>query len=182
MASPQPCAAWEAGVNDEWPAPDRRTETSLQRDIDRSIDYRREYYKYAIGIASALLAFTVSFPPQLTRAPDCSWIMMVGWLALGFAIVAGVRAHMVWAKFFITFRNHDNRGDREGGATRRRWLTRERRIEDIILIVGFSVGVVCVVIFTAINLDHVAVKTPPPISTPAAVDDPVPTPAAGTPQ
>lgn len=36
----------------------------VRSDIELSLELRRDLYKYAIGSATALLAFTVSFAPE----------------------------------------------------------------------------------------------------------------------
>src|SRR6185312_13504540 len=88
---------------------DRPGETFLQADIGRSMDYRKAYYKYAVGIATALLAFTVSFQPTLRMAPQMRSLEFIGWAGLGVAVAAGVRVHMVWAKFYASFQKYDNK-------------------------------------------------------------------------
>src|SRR4051794_10084881 len=82
----------------------------VQGDIGRAFELRRDYYKYTIGVATALLAFTTSFPPKLTsvEAPDA--VIRYAWPALGIAIICGISVHYLWAWFFITFRDCDNRG------------------------------------------------------------------------
>jgi hypothetical protein len=137
----------------------RPSEPFLQADLNRAVDYRKEYYKYVISIATALLAFTVSFPPQLSKAPEASWLLFLGWAGLGVAVLSGVRVHMVWAEFFVSFRDYDNRGDREDGRKVRKGLTFERRFMDVAQMVGLAVGVVCVVIFAGTNLKYLAPKT-----------------------
>lgn len=134
------------------------SETSLQNNLDRAMEYRREYYKYCIGIATALLAFTVSFPPQLSRAPDSPWLLFVGWSGLGLAVLAGVRVHMVWAKFFVSFRDFDNRGRLPEGIVRRRGLNAQRRFLDTVQMVGLVVGVASVVAFAGLNVRYLPLK------------------------
>lgn len=143
----------------EEPAHNRPSETFLQGDLDRAADYRKEYYKYVISIATALLAFTVSFPPQLSRAPDVSWLLFLGWLGLGLAILSGVRVHMVWAKFFVSFRDYDNKNRREEGLEVRKRLSSERHLMDLAQMVGLAVGMISVVLFAGINLKYLAPKT-----------------------
>jgi hypothetical protein len=137
------------------PTKGQREPTSLQNDINRAIEYRREYYKYAIGIASALLAFTVSFPPDLAGPPKSSWLIIVAWLGLGAAIIGGVWAHLLWAHFFISYRDYDNRGDVSGGKKRRRLITKTRRVLDVVLIATLAVGVMGVAVFATRNLDNI---------------------------
>jgi|LNFM01.1.fsa_nt_gb hypothetical protein len=40
--------------------------------------------------------------------------LLVGWAGLGVAALADVRVHMVWAKFFVTFRKFDNSSRADG--------------------------------------------------------------------
>jgi hypothetical protein len=131
----------------------------LQADLEHAVDYRKEYYKYAISIATALLAFTVSFPPQLSKAPDATWLLFLGWAGLGVAVLSGVCVHRVWAELFIGFRDHDNRGRREDGLKVRKSLNSERRFLDVARMVGLAADVVCVVIFAEANLKSLAPKT-----------------------
>jgi hypothetical protein len=137
----------------------RPAESFLLADIERSRDYRKEYYKYAIGIATSLLAFTLAFQPTLRSAPQNLWMEIVGWIGLGIAAAAGVRVHMTWAEFFITFRDFDNKGLREDGKKERGRLTSQRRFLEWLMIVGLVVGVAGVIGFTASNLHNVALKT-----------------------
>jgi hypothetical protein len=83
---------------------DARTDWSidkdfLQNDITRAIDFRKEYYKYTITIATALFAFTVSFPPNLT-AIALPGLIIATWVGLGVAVILGVLVPFMWARFF----------------------------------------------------------------------------------
>jgi hypothetical protein len=129
----------------------------LQNNIDRSVDYQKEYYKYNIGIATALLAFTTSFPPSLTRM-DARALMFVAWVGLGAAILAGVRTHYLWAKFFISWRDFDNKDRVEEGKVVRKAITSRRRFFEKVQILGLLTGVAGVVLFTSINLGNLALK------------------------
>jgi hypothetical protein len=137
----------------------RPAEGFLLSDIERSRDYRKEYYKYSIGLATSLLAFTLVFQPTLKTAPENVWMEFIGWVGLGVAAAAGVRLHLVWARFFITFRDFDNKGDRAGGETARDSLTTRRRVLEAILMIGLLVGVAGVIGFTSTNLHNVAPKS-----------------------
>ena len=113
--------------------------------------------------ATALLAFTVSFPPNLSKLAYPGLIVLA-WIGLGLAIVAGVLAHLLWAKFFATWRDFDNRGKRDMGRAVRRKITFWRRFADRVLIAGLAVGVAFVVAFAASNIANIAMKSPGPAS------------------
>ena len=132
----------------------------LQNDIARAIDFRKEYYKYTITIATALLAFTVSFPPNLTTIA-LPWLIFVAWIGLGVAVVLGVLVHYMWARFFSTWRDYDNRGDREGGWAVRDRITWWRRKADVVQIWALALGVGCIVAFAGINIRNIAPKDQP---------------------
>jgi hypothetical protein len=152
--------------------PVRLDKDFLQKNIDRSIDYRKEYYKYNIGIATALLAFTVSFPSTLSKV-DYPNLIFAAWIGLGVAVLSGVASHALWSSFFITWRNYDNRGLRPQGQAARAPITRWRRLLDVLQIVGLIVGVGGVVLFAGLNLGNIALKEkaaspiPPLSGTPA---------------
>jgi hypothetical protein len=145
----------------------------LQNNIDRSIDYRREYYKYNIGIATALLAFTVSFPSTLSKV-DYSYLIFAAWGGLGVAVLSAVATHILWSNFFITWRNLDNKGQPEKGRATRAQLTRPRRLLDALQIIGLIVGVVGVVLFAGLNLGNISPKerVTNPVSSPSTVPQP----------
>jgi hypothetical protein len=166
--------------------PVRLDKDFLQKNIDRSIEYRKEYYKYNIGIATALLAFTVSFPSTLSKV-DYPNLIFAAWIGLGVAVLSGVATHILWSDFFITWRNYDNRGRRQEGQRARAPITRARRLFDLLQIVGLVMGVGGVVAFAGLNLGNIALKekdaspvpsAPAPSATPAPPGTPAP---SGTP-
>lgn len=136
----------------------RPAESFLLADIERARDYRKEYYKYAIGIATSLLAFTIAFQPTLRTAPQNVWMEIVGWIALGIAVAAGLRVHIIWSEFFITFRDHDNVGQKAKGDEARRKLTTTRRVLDFLLLAGLLIGAAGVIGFAGSNLHNIALK------------------------
>lgn len=128
------------------------------KDIDRSVDFRKEYYKYSITIATALLAFTVSFPPVL-NAVESIYLVRIAWISLGVSILCGVIAHYVWSQFFMSFRNFDNKGDRENGKSWRDRLTLIRRILELFQFLALIVGVMGIAYFASVNYQHVALHS-----------------------
>ena len=128
-------------------------------DIGRSVDFRKEYYKYSITIATALLAFSISFPPTLTSV-ESVFLVRIAWLALGVSILCGVTAHFAWSKFFISFRDFDNRGKGDAGKRNRKKWTRIRRAVEFLQFASLLVGVIGIAVFASVNYQHVALHAP----------------------
>jgi hypothetical protein len=149
----------EQGNSDPLPPEHRPGAEWVLADIGRSVDFRKEYYKYTITIATALLAFSVSFPPTLTSIGSV-FLVRIAWLALGVSILCGVTAHFAWSKFFISFRNFDNRGKRKAGIQNRKTWTGTRRMVEFIQFVGLLIGVIGIALFASVNYQHVALHAP----------------------
>jgi hypothetical protein len=130
----------------------------MQINISRFYELRREYYKYTVGIATALLAFTISFPPSLT-AIESKWLINVAWTTLAVAIMCGVILHYVWSLFYISFRDFDNKYRRKEGKRRRRFLTYIRRTLEVAMPIALLAGVGGVAAFASANLEHVVLKS-----------------------
>jgi H+/gluconate symporter-like permease len=129
----------------------------VQADIARAYDLRKEYYKYTIAISTALLAFTISFPPTLSTIAE-AWLIKVAWLALGIAILCGVVVHYLWVWFFISFRDLDSRGHKDSGRLRRRCINWARRTVEIVQLLSILTGVLGVAAFAGANLENLALK------------------------
>lgn len=128
------------------------------KDIDRSIDYRQKYYKYSVTIATALLAFSISFPPTLTAVHNVI-LVKIAWVALGISILCGVTAHFAWSKFFISFRDFDNRGHSSEGKKNRKGWTIVRRAMELLQFICLLIGVMGMSIFAAANYQYLALHT-----------------------
>jgi hypothetical protein len=140
------------------PAEHRPGAEWVLKDIDRSIDYRKKYYEYSVTIATALLAFSISFPPTLT-AVHYVILVKVAWVALGISILCGVTTHFAWSKFFISFRDFDNHGkNKEGKENRERW-TIVRRVMELLQFFCLLIGVMGMSIFAAVNYQYLALHT-----------------------
>ena len=140
------------------PAEHRPGAEWVLKDIDRSIDYRKKYYEYSVTIATALLAFSISFPPTLT-AVHYVFLVKVAWVALGISILCGVTTHFAWSKFFISFRDFDNRGSRTEGKQNRKGWTIVRRIMESLQFLCLLIGVMGMSIFAAVNYQYLALHT-----------------------
>ncbi|HCQ53248.1 MAG TPA: hypothetical protein DIV82_03810 [Brevundimonas diminuta] len=130
---------------------------TAQANVERSLTFRREYYKYALGLATALLAFSVTIQPLLSRAPVHLWLLIPTWLSLGLAFYAGLRLHLIWAKFLVTYSDH--RTDRAAGNRARGPITASRRFHDGLLVVTLALGAIGIAAFAALNLTYIAPKT-----------------------
>lgn len=154
------------------PAEHRPGAEWVLKDIDRSIDYRKKYYEYSVTIATALLAFSISFPPTLT-AVHLVILVRIAWVALGISILCGVSVHFAWSKFFISFRDFDNRNLRyEGKRNRKNW-TSLRRAMELLQFLSLLIGVMGMSIFAGVNYQYVALHTNES-NTPAKVGTPHP--------
>ena len=125
------------------PAEHRPGAEWVLKDIDRSIEYRKKYYyRYSVTSATALLGFSISFAPTLT-AVHCVAVVRVAWVALGVSILCGVTAHFAWSKFFISFRDFENRKRRDEGKLNRKKWTSFRRAMEFFQFVCLLIGVAC---------------------------------------
>ncbi len=128
------------------------------KDIDRSIDYRKKYYEYSVTIATALLAFSISFPPTLT-AVQYVILVKVAWVALGISILCGVTVHFAWSKFYISFRDFDNRKRRDDGELNRKKWTFLRRTMEFFQFLCLLIGVMGMSIFAGVNYQYLALHS-----------------------
>jgi H+/gluconate symporter-like permease len=128
------------------------------KDIDRSIDYRKKYYEYSVTIATALLAFSIAFPPTLT-AIHYVILVKVAWVALGISVLCGVTAHFAWSKFFISFRDFDNHGHGDQGKLNRKRWTSFRRTMECVQFLCLLIGVMGIAIFAGVNYQYLALHT-----------------------
>lgn len=136
----------------------RPAESFLRSDIELSVEYRKDYYKYIIGISTALLAFTISFQPTLRVPPEHLWLEWIGWAGLGVAVGSGVRLQMVWSRFFSVTQKYLNKNKPEEGKAARKRYMKEKRVLEAVLLWAFLIGVSGVISFTAVNLKHIAPK------------------------
>lgn len=150
------------------PAEHRSGAEWVLKDIDRSIDYRKKYYEYSLTIATALLAFSISFPPALTAIHYLS-LVRIAWVALGISILCGVTVHFAWSKFFISFRDFDNRNRVDQGRLNRKNWTDLRRVMEFIQFFSLLIGVMGIAIFAGVNYQYVALHTTEGNAPPKAV-------------
>ena len=130
------------------------TITALQTDVGFANKYRLELIKTSLTVAAALLAFTVTFRPNLS-APQCEWLMWVGWIGLGLSTLGAMGNMYGWEQFYIPYR--DYKLDQDEGKRVRHTITLWRRRAMAVQFAGFAFGVMSIAIFSAINLDHLKV-------------------------
>ena len=119
---------------------------ALQTDIGFANTYRLEVIKTVLGIATALLAFTISFRPKLSTV-QYEWMMQLSWAALTISIIAGVVTLYCWELFYISYRD-------PAGKTTRTTITFFRRVFFTLEIAGCLAGVVGVAYFSVVNLPY----------------------------
>lgn len=125
----------------------------VQADIARSLELRRDFYKYTIGVAASLLAFTTAFPREHTTVVAKESLYWLAWPGLAIAIFSAISVHYIWAWFFISFRNLDYKGNIDAGVSLRRRLQLIRHAFEILIISGLSVGLVGVTRFGIDNYE-----------------------------
>ncbi|WP_197339481.1 hypothetical protein [Ralstonia solanacearum] len=125
---------------------------AIQTDVGFGNLFRLELIKLILGLAPALLAFTVAFRPKLEH-PQWLLLMWIGWGSLGIATLGGMINMYGWERFYISYR--DYKRDLDAGKIARKRITAWRRIGARLQFSGFGLGVLAIALFAAINLDKV---------------------------
>ena len=124
-----------------------------QRDIEFGNSYRLEYIKHLITVASGVFVFTVAFMKDVigksAASASASPVLIAGWLALVISIVAGIYHMRYWAWFFISWGRAP--ADESEIAWRKR-IDARRKVAERAQFYGFFVGLICLLLFAAINL------------------------------
>jgi zinc transporter ZupT len=128
---------------------------ALQSDIGQANTYRLEVIKTVLGIATALLAFTISFRPKLSVV-QVEWVMQASWVALTVSIIAGIVTMYCWELFYISYRDKDWKGQGAEGKELRKKITGFRRLFFLLEIAGCVAGVIGVAYFSVVNLPNAA--------------------------
>jgi hypothetical protein len=130
---------------------------AVHRDVEFANKYRLALFKHLLTLAAAILAFTVSFRPTLTRV-DLGWLMWGGWIALGVSLFCGMLNMLLWSHYYISYRDYDWKGKGFEGKAHRHFITAWRRFMMFFQFLGFAAGVLGIAIFAAVNFQNV----PPP--------------------
>ena len=136
------------------PAQRSRSIGALHKDIEFANTYRLELIKTMLAIATALLAFTVSFRPRLTHVA-CESAMVLGWAGLAISLIAGLATMYGWERFYISYRDFDWKGLHDAGKAHRRTVNGWRKLAFALQCIGFLVGVAGVATFAALNVANV---------------------------
>jgi hypothetical protein len=75
-----------------------------------------------------------------------------GWTLLLVSIICGLSSLNCWERFYMSFRDYDNKGEEAQGVLVRKGLTFTRRVVDTVQIVTLAGGAVLVAIFAASRL------------------------------
>lgn len=130
-----------------------------QSNVELANTYRLELNKQLLTIATALFAFTIAFfVPPAAGTPVASTVATykglawTGWAALAVSILAGLTVMRLWERFYISYRDYDNRGKRDEGQRYRNEITARRIAALRVQYVTFVIGVVAVGFFAALRL------------------------------
>jgi hypothetical protein len=127
-----------------------RSLEDAHRDIALANQYRLEFIKHTMSLATAVLVFTVSFVKDALpsgAAPQSAAYIGYGWFAMAISLIGGL-AHMVgWDRFYISYRDYDYRGDGVRGKEVRKKITFFRRIAMFLQIAGFGFGLLLITYF-----------------------------------
>jgi hypothetical protein len=127
----------------------------IQDNVSIANDYRMELRKQLLTIATAIFAFTVSlFPQHGVIAPEQAppTLAWGGWGFLLVSIICGLYSLSRWERFYMSYRDFDNKGNESDGKRLRERLTSARRILDFTQIVALAAGALLVAIFAAFRL------------------------------
>jgi hypothetical protein len=129
------------------------TPEHAHRDIAFGNEYRLEYIKHLVSIATGVFVFSVTFMKDVVGSPtpaaNMRGLLLVGWVALLISIFAGLFHMRLWAAYYISW----GVGWKESSARAwRRKLNRWRKVSEVSQFVGFGVGTLLLVAFAAVNL------------------------------
>lgn len=128
------------------------TRGAVQTDVGFANQYRLELIKTTLVLATGLLAFTVTFRPNIP-SPKWEGLMWAGWIALGLSAIGAMGNMYGWERFFASYRDH--RENPSQGKIVRRIITRRRRIAMAFQFGGFAIGVLSIALFAGVNLDSI---------------------------
>ena len=122
-------------------------------DIGLGNQYRIEYIKHLVSIATGVFVFSVTFMKELVGKPNSAAnlkpALILGWVALVLSIVAGIFHMRYWAQYYISWGLHYE------ATHAKKWrskLNRKRKIAEYVQISGFASGLLSLLAFATWNL------------------------------
>lgn len=143
----------EANSNPISKAERKPTIESVHKNVELGNAYRMELLKQSLTIAAAILAFSVTFRPTLTKV-EYAWLMWGGWLALAISVSSGMLHMLLWSYFYVSHRDYDWRDRPSEGKAHRNLITSWRRFVMFLQFLGFACGVVGIGLFAALNFQN----------------------------
>lgn len=139
----------------EQTSPEIRQESLSDAHLDIGLgnNYRIEYIKHLVSIATGVFVFSVTFMKDLinesTTNADWKPFLIAGWTGLVVSIVSGILHMRLWSQYYISWGLHYE----ESRAVKwRQVINRRRKIAENLQIGGFAIGLLLLLIFATRNL------------------------------
>jgi hypothetical protein len=140
-------------------APEREAPpiAATQADVGFAIQFRLEFAKQLLTIATALLAFSVGFftTPAAVAPAAARALAPLAWMGWGFLIVSivlGLYQLRCWDWFYVSYRDYDHDKKYELGKAYRKGVTYRRRNAMAVQFATLLIGILFVAIFAAFRL------------------------------
>ncbi len=135
------------------------TREDVRRDIAIANQFRMEFIKHQMSLATAVLVFTVSFikealPQGATTRLGVHYIGL-GWLAMALSMVGGLAHMLSWERFYISYRDYDFHGKWQDGKAVRKGINALRICAAWVQTGGFVIGLFLITYFY-----YLAITTP----------------------
>lgn len=122
-------------------------------DIGFGNDYRIEYIKHLVSIATGVFVFSITFLKDFVGLQPANAqykvVLLIGWFALLLSIIAGIIHMRYWAMYYISWGTHYE--DTKGREFRRA-LNPKRKAAEAVQFFGFGLGLLFLLAFAASNL------------------------------
>ena len=66
-----------------------------------------------------------------------------------------------WDRFYVSYRDFDHRGDKNGGKAKRKQIAAWRRPAMVMQFAGFAIGMLAIGLFSAMNIANVIQSAAP---------------------
>ncbi|OYW74606.1 MAG: hypothetical protein B7Z37_16990 [Verrucomicrobia bacterium 12-59-8] len=142
----------ETNSSDSSPTSER-TLADAHRDIEFGNNYRLEYIKHLISIATGVFVFSVTFMKDFVGKPTteatAKLALPVGWLFMVVSILAGILHMRYWACYYTSW------GTKWTKPKAKEWravINKRRKVAESVQIYGFIAGLSLLLFFTTWNL------------------------------